>query len=106
MITRVRVKNFRSIADVDVSLGPLTVLVGRNGAGKSAFVDVLRFVRDALFSEVTVEAHSSNLEQAITKRNGFKSLRRWSSKDDCDIKISLTVEETDFWGEYSFSIGS
>ncbi len=34
-LTRLRVKNFRSIADIDIPLSPLTVLVGPNGSGKS-----------------------------------------------------------------------
>ncbi len=45
-LTRLRVKNFRSIADIDIPLSPLTVLVGPNGSGKSNVVDALRFVRD------------------------------------------------------------
>jgi predicted ATPase len=97
MITRVQVKNYRSIADVDVSLGPLTVLVGRNGTGKSTFLDVLRFVRDAL---------RHGLDDAILNRHGITALRRWSPRKPYDVEITLTVEEPDFWGKYSFVIGS
>ena len=42
-ISRVRIENYKSIARCDVRLGPLTFLVGRNGAGKSNFLDALRF---------------------------------------------------------------
>ncbi|MFF3708682.1 AAA family ATPase [Streptomyces phaeochromogenes] len=48
LITRVRVDNYKSIAHCDVTLGPFTVLFGLNAAGKSNFLDALRFVRDAL----------------------------------------------------------
>ncbi len=34
-ITRVRLRNYKSIAACDVQLEPLTLLVGPNGAGKS-----------------------------------------------------------------------
>jgi predicted ATPase len=47
-VTRVRIKNYKSIADCDVTLGPLTVLLGLNASGKSNFLDALRFVRDCL----------------------------------------------------------
>jgi predicted ATPase len=97
LITRVRVNNFRSIADVDVRLGPLTVLVGRNGAGKSAFLDVLRFVRDAM---------RSGLENAIVDRHGIASLRRWAPSKPYNVEIAITVEERSFEGEYSFAIVS
>ena len=48
MIHRFRVQNFKSIADLDVSLPPVTVLVGKSGTGKSNFVQSFRFLRDAL----------------------------------------------------------
>ena len=47
-IKRVRIRNYKSLADVDVELEPLTVLVGKNGSGKSNFVDALMFMRDCL----------------------------------------------------------
>ncbi|HEX3964390.1 MAG TPA: AAA family ATPase [Trebonia sp.] len=36
-ISRVRIKNYKSIASCDVRLGPLTILVGPNGSGKATF---------------------------------------------------------------------
>ncbi|MEZ4464860.1 MAG: AAA family ATPase [bacterium] len=47
-ITRVRLHNYKSIADCDVQLGELTFVVGPNGSGKSNFLDALRLVADAL----------------------------------------------------------
>ena len=40
-ITRVVLRNFKSIGKCDVKLGPLTYLVGPNGSGKSNFMDAL-----------------------------------------------------------------
>ena len=97
MITRVQVKNFRSFADVDVPLGPLNVLVGCNGVGKSAFLDILRFVRDAL---------RTGLETAMDERHGITALRRWAPRKPYNVEIALTVEAKNFWGEYSFTITS
>lgn len=48
MITRIRIQNFRSIVDETVNLEPVTVLIGRSGAGKSNFVQAVRFLRDCL----------------------------------------------------------
>ena len=53
-LTRVAIKNFRSIAECDVALEPLTILVGPNGSGKSNFVGALRFLRDCLVGNVAM----------------------------------------------------
>lgn len=97
MITRVQVKNFRSFANVDIKLGRLNVLVGRNGAGKSAFLDILRFVRDAL---------RTGLETAVDDRHGIVALRRWAPHKPYNVEICLSVETQNFWGEYLFVITS
>ena len=47
-LTRVRIKNYKSIKACDVELGSLAFLVGPNGSGKSNFLDALRFVAEAL----------------------------------------------------------
>src|SRR5215468_1085690 len=68
-VTRVRLKNYKSIALCDVALGPLVFLVGANGAGKSNFLDALRFVADAL---------RTSLDHALRDRGGINEVRRRS----------------------------
>ncbi|MCX6023795.1 MAG: AAA family ATPase [Chloroflexi bacterium] len=46
MITRLRVKNFKSLKDVDLRLQPLNVFVGPNGSGKSNIFDALQLLSD------------------------------------------------------------
>lgn len=51
----VRVRNFRSIRDASLVLGPgLNVLVGPNGSGKTNFLSALKFIRDVLTSGVAL----------------------------------------------------
>src|SRR5262245_53348856 len=64
-ITRVVLKNYKSIVHCDVELKPLTILVGPNGSGKSAFLDALRFVSEAL---------TVGLEQAVYNRGNVAKL--------------------------------
>lgn len=40
-VTEVRVSNFRSLANIEVLLSDLTVLIGANNAGKTSFLDAL-----------------------------------------------------------------
>ncbi|MET4105000.1 AAA family ATPase [Hymenobacter sp. UYP22] len=82
-LTRLRIKNFRSIGEVDIALGPLTVLIGPNGSGKSNVVDALRFLRDCF---------TRGLDQAILDREGMTVLRRWTSgSKTTDISLGITV---------------
>ena len=43
-ITRLKIRNFRSIRSLDVELGETTVLIGQNNAGKTAILDAARIV--------------------------------------------------------------
>jgi predicted ATPase len=38
MIKRIKIRDFKSIREVDLELDPVTVLVGRSGTGKSNIV--------------------------------------------------------------------
>ncbi|WP_282295282.1 AAA family ATPase [Stenotrophomonas sp. PS02289] len=40
-VTAVRVSNFRSLANIEVELSDLTVLIGANNAGKTSFLDAM-----------------------------------------------------------------
>lgn len=40
-ITSARVRNFRFLADIEVTFNDLTVLIGANNAGKTSFLDAL-----------------------------------------------------------------
>ena len=96
MITKVHVKNFRGIADETVEMQNLTLLVGRNGAGKSSFVDVIRFVRDAV----------AGLDDAVLHRHGIVALRRYSPTRPYDVEIEITIRTRGLSAEYGFCIAS
>src|SRR3954465_15037924 len=60
-LRRVRIRGYKSIAFCDVTLEPLTILVGRNATGKSNFLDALAFLRDAM---------ASGVAEALKRRGG------------------------------------
>lgn len=46
MLTRLRVKGFKNLRDVEIRFGPLTCIAGPNGVGKSNLFDAITFLRD------------------------------------------------------------
>ena len=44
MLTRLKVKGFKNLADVDVAFGPFTCIAGANGVGKSNLFDAITFL--------------------------------------------------------------
>jgi predicted ATPase len=96
-LTRVVLRNYKSIAACSVELGPLTFLVGPNGAGKSNFLDALRFVTESL---------NTSLEHALRDRGGINEVRRRSSGHPTHFGIRLEFILGERTGWYSFSVGA
>jgi AAA15 family ATPase/GTPase len=42
-ITRVHIKNFKSIVDLSLDLAPINVFIGENGSGKSNILEAMAF---------------------------------------------------------------
>lgn len=96
MIERLTVSNYRSLGEgVTVDLGPFTAFVGPNGSGKSNVVDVLRFVSDAM---------SVGLSGAITKRQGIKAVRRWSSGHPFNLFVEIRLRLPEGPASYRFEL--
>ena len=98
-ITKVMLRNYKSIGYCDVSLGKLTYLVGANGSGKSNFLDALHLVRDAL---------SGSLDNALNERGGLSEVRRRSSGHPTHfgIRLEFSLATTGQPGYYAFTIGA
>lgn len=47
LIDKIRIKNFRSLRNIEVDLRPVTLLVGANNAGKTTFLRALNTVLGA-----------------------------------------------------------
>jgi predicted ATPase len=96
-ITRVVLRNYRSIGQCDVALGPLTYLVGANGAGKSNFIDALHLVTDAL---------TTSLDQALNQRGGLGEVRRRSAGHPTHFSVRLDFSIEGQSGHYAFNVGA
>ncbi|WP_207224258.1 ATP-dependent nuclease [Streptomyces albidoflavus] len=89
-VTRIQVKNFRNLADIDLPLGSSNVIVGENRAGKSNFVHALRLLFDPTLP---------NSDRHLRREDFWDGLS--NGRDDWDPKkegheVTISVEIRDF----------
>lgn len=82
-IKRLKVSNFKTFSDLDISLSDFNVLIGANGSGKSNFISIFRFLRD-------LEKHG--LEDAISLQGGSDYFLNFSLKKNNLFSISIELE--------------
>lgn len=94
----IQLRNYKSVGKCSVDLGQLTVLVGRNGSGKSNFLDALHFVTEGL---------QSSLDHAIKFRGGIDAVRRKSTGHPRNFAIELVLGLADYsLAHYGFEIAA
>ncbi len=95
-LTRLHIKNFRSLENVTIDPKPLNVLFGPNGAGKSTFLDAIWFVRDCA---------KRGVDDAASKRShGIGVLWDWAENDD-PIEIVIETGAARYSVTFGFSSG-
>jgi predicted ATPase len=98
LISKITLRNYKSIASCRVDLRALTFLVGPNGSGKSNFLDGLRFISDAL---------RTSLDHALRDRGTIKEVRRRSGGHPNHFAIRVDFNlPTGGFGHYSFRVGA
>ena len=98
LLTRVMLRNYKSIAACDVSPAPLSFLVGPNGSGKSNFLDALRFVAEAL---------RSSLGDALSERGGIgEVLHRSEAGVAHNFGIRFDFRTSGVKGRFALEIGA
>lgn len=90
------VKNFRSLLDIHITTGNLTVLFGPNGAGKSTFLDTLWFVRDCAIRGV---------DQASSARSHGIGMRSDSADESANIEIKIETNLAEYEIQAGYSSG-
>lgn len=82
----IHIQHYKSLANVEMGdLKPLTLLTGRNAAGKSNVIDVLKFLRDIA---------ANGLDHAMSDRGGIGIVRQYAVSKPYKISISAKVVQT------------
>ncbi|MEZ5354781.1 MAG: AAA family ATPase [Bryobacteraceae bacterium] len=98
MVHRAKIRNYKSLRDIDVELRPLTVLFGPNAAGKSNFIDALQLLSRIAVSRSLKEAfeppyRGKPLESFSFGAGGMEGLLALESASftiEVDIELSAT----------------
>jgi len=70
MISELKIRNFKSLENVDLKLGHFNLLVGANASGKSNFLDALRFLQG-------VGSYGFSLDEILDGRPPSGASQRW-----------------------------
>ncbi len=97
MLKRVKIQGYKSLADVEVHLQPLTVLFGPNASGKSNFLDALQLLSRIATSRKLQDAFNppyrgTQLESFAFGTNGIQGLRL-QEKASFSIEIDLELSQ-------------
>ena len=97
MLTRLKVKSFKNLLDVDIWFGPFTCVAGANGVGKSNLFDAITFLR-LLASEPLLDAALS-IRDEEAKGGDVRSLFFHGPQDalqDMSFEAEMIVPKTAF----------
>ena len=86
-------RNYRSLRDTSIELDDLTVFIGANASGKSAILDALRFLNEAV--------HARDFRTPVYSRGGILNLA-WKGQEASQIELLVVLE--DGGGRFEWSV--
>lgn len=97
-ITEITIKNFKGIADeVEIPIRPITLLFGKNSAGKSTVLQALRYVRNAVEQWIVFGQGLGSIQMSGGYNIDLSDFRSLVYKNNLTEKIQIRVEfDVDF----------
>jgi hypothetical protein len=92
MLTNIKLKNFHAFQqDIDVRIRPITILIGRNSAGKSTLIKFLLMLQQTLESSESSEGEFFSTEGRHVSLGTFKDLKNTKSRNN-GFQFSLNLK--------------
>ena len=85
-IRRLRLRNWKNFADIEVAIEDRVFLVGPNASGKSNFLDVFRFLGD-------LASTGGGFQEAVRRRGGVSAIRCLAARRNPDIEVHVELQE-------------
>ena len=79
-LDKIEIKGFKSIQDMQLELGPLNVLIGANGSGKSNFISAFQLLNQIV---------ESNLQLFVAKSGGADTLLYFGQKVTDSVSLQI-----------------
>jgi len=95
VLEQLKVKNFKSIRDQTLRLGPLNVFIGGNGSGKSNLIGIFHFLNRVV---------SGDLQNYTGETGGADSLLHFGRKRSPSLSVELEFVQGDNANGYSFEL--
>ena len=95
-LTKIRVQNYRALADIELEVGPINLVFGPNGAGKSTLLDTIYFFRDCAIR---------GAEVASSERGHGIGILWDGAAEDQNILVELSAGGVTYGLSFSLSSG-
>jgi predicted ATPase len=79
---KLSVRGFRRLNDIHLSLGPLSVMIGANGTGKTSVLDVLSLLATSA---------QGRLSSSISDLSGLANVLTYDKADELELGITMVV---------------
>ena len=88
IISKIELFNWKNFHRCEVGVQERCFVVGANAAGKSNFIDALRFLRD-------VVKQGGGLQTAVRVRGGITKIRCLAAREQSNVKLAIELSESD-----------
>ncbi len=88
IISKIELFNWKNFHRCEVGVQERCFVVGANAAGKSNFIDALRFLRD-------VAKQGGGLQTAVRVRGGITKIRCLAAREQSNVKLTIELSESD-----------
>lgn len=88
IISKIELFNWKNFHRCGVGVQERCFVVGANAAGKSNFIDALRFLRD-------VAKQGGGLQTAVRVRGGITKIRCLAAREQSNVKLAIELSESD-----------
>ena len=88
IISKIELVNWKNFHRCEVGVQERCFVVGANAAGKSNFIDALRFLRD-------VAKQGGGLQTAVRVRGGITKIRCLAAREQSNVKLAIELSESD-----------